>query len=73
MIDDVRSQNVKYEIKVHSLVVQFRLPVKKLCFRFEVIWFRGDIRGKTPMNDFLQTLPSTSFYDRELNYKFRER
>ena len=62
MIDDFRSQNGKYEIKVHNLVVQFRLPVKKLCFRSEVNWSMGDVGRKTPPNDFLQALHSSAPY-----------
>ena len=46
----------------HYVIVHFRLPVEKLCFRFEIVCFRGDIGGKMPPNDFPQALPSCALY-----------
>ena len=34
--------------------------MKKLCFRFEVIWCRSDVGGKTPPINFPQALPSSA-------------
>ena len=41
----------------HYLDVHFRLPVKKLRFRFEIVRCRCDVGGKTASNDFPQELP----------------
>ena len=35
--------------------------MKKLRFRFKVMWYRGDAGGKTTPYDFLQVLPSSAF------------
>ena len=44
----------------HYLVERFMLLVKKLRFRYEVTYCRGDVGGKTPQNDIVQALPSSA-------------
>jgi hypothetical protein len=39
-------------------VLLFSFPVKKICFRFTVIWSSGDVLGLTPPNVFTQALTS---------------
>ena len=46
----------------HYLMVHFRLPGKKVCLRFEIIWCRGVVGGNARRKDFLQALPSSALW-----------